>query len=132
MSNDLKISRDLAERLVTPYVCFVAQDELRALLAAPAVERQADPVLDSLARRLTEAQMTICDLKASPPAPVAAVVDETQAFANWMHEVVAIEHHNNYVVKIQRKDRMSGPEEKSAYDAWNARACIDKVEEMNQ
>ena len=67
----------------------------------------------------------------SPPAPVSVVRDEQQEFANWMHEVVQFEH-AGITRKIQRRDIMDLKDEKAAWEAWQARACLDKVKELNQ
>jgi len=71
-------------------------------------------------------------LPASQPAPVSVVVDEMQAFANLLHEVIEFTHRADGVSKVQRKDIMSLHEEKISYEAWSARACLDKVKELNQ
>ena len=69
---------------------------------------------------------------ASPPAPVAVVINEMQAFSSWLHETVEFTHRADGVSKVQRKDIMSLHEEKISYEAWSARACLDKVKELNQ
>lgn len=155
MTNDktVTMSRELAERLDSPHssVRNAAIESLRRILAAPVVDRQevfgfwrvpiGFPLQGMFVRWNEESAQHIANasdvfdfhmLYTSPPAPVAVIVDETQAFADWMHQVVAEVKHNGGVNKIQRKDMMSLAEEKSAHDAWQARACLDKVKEMNR
>jgi hypothetical protein len=76
-------------------------------------------------------RVTVTPLFTSQPAPVSAV-DEQQAFANWTHQVIAKVKHNGSVQRVQRRDHMSLSEEKVALDAWNARACLDKVKELDR
>ena len=73
----------------------------------------------------------VVPLYASQPAPVS-VVDEQQAFANWTHQVIAEVNHNGAIQRVQRRDHMSFSDEKVALDAWSARACLDKVKELNR
>jgi hypothetical protein len=135
MTNKLEISRELADRLTRAYPAEItdqetmqairiealsALDELRALLAAPAVERQ-EPVrqvryLGGYARWLDVDAGTYDELKddkryeprtlyTSPPAPVAVVLPERM-------EDYDVEKHPAYL------------------HGWNA--CLDKVKEMNK
>lgn len=57
----------------------------------------------------------------APPAPVAVVTDEQQAFANWTHEVIGMRG----LAKVQRRDEMTVEQEKYAMKGWLARACLD-------
>lgn len=126
MSKTIEISRELAERLARNLAsgseAYKAQGDLCKILAAPVVERQADPVLKSLALRLTEAQMTICDLKASPPAPVAVALPTREDFELWRESrnaAIAGEGGSSswYVTQAH-------------YATWEA--CLDKIKELNQ
>ncbi len=117
--------------------------EFARQLAAPAVERQ-EPVAWALlngngqVRDLT-ARWDVAKhwdglveaLYTSPPAQVAVDIDEQQAFANWTHEVVEFEH-ADITRKVQRRDLMSVDDEKNAWSGWQARACLDKIKELNQ
>lgn len=76
MTNKIEISRELAELICTIYPLnavkheevFPAIQELRELLAAPAVERQPDPVCIYWNVKTQDCMDT------SPPAPVAVVL----------------------------------------------------------
>lgn len=63
----------------------------------------------------------------APPAPVAVVIDEQQAFANWTHEVIGMRG----LAKVQRRDEMTVEQEKFALKGWLARACLDATAALN-
>jgi len=63
----------------------------------------------------------------APPAPVAVVIDEQQAFANWTHEVIG----TRGLTKVQRRDEMTADQEKYAMKGWLARACLDATAALN-
>lgn len=117
-----------------------AADLLRALLAAPVVERQepvpksewdvaSNPVLgyaDSyrqMARTgtksvdvwsiITDLERNIAPLFSSPPAPVAVAVDEGVEFEKWWCRTPAL-----------RKSKLQ-----MAQEAWEARACLDNKDQ---
>lgn len=144
MTNTLTISRELAESIANYMEGSASTTVLqwrRALLAAPVVERQ-EPV----------AWLTKCKLSglfeqaepnekasnpdhwtdafpvfASPPAPVAVVLDERAAFESWAQD--------NDRFGTSRNCSSSNYDEadtQQAWETWQARACLDKVKEMNQ
>lgn len=139
MSNTVEISRELAERLAlpmlrTPEYLFDhrdALDELRALLAAPAIERQAEPIYQ--VRYLGDGGGGWFDMDkgefdrdknhknyhsrtvfASLPAPVAVMlpdlIDLVKDFASYGESGKVAE---SYMVE-------------------RAIACLDKLKELNQ
>jgi len=67
------------------------------------------------------------ELFTAPPAPVAQVIDEQQAFANWTHEVIGMRG----LAKVQRRDEMTAEQEKFALKGWLARACLDATAALN-
>ena len=62
-------------------------------------------------------------LYAEQPAPVA--VDETAEFSKWTHEVIAESRIGGVTLKVQRMQHLTPSEEKSAHDAWMARAALN-------
>lgn len=154
MNNDIKISRELAERIANPDGIFPgfrdknvsahvdAIKELRALLTAPVVERQEAwmycPECGCEELRHEEGEHKQCTncyqewfsdidysevvrgnlekLKALPPAPVAVQLDENVEFEKWWCRTPFL-----------RKGKLQ-----IAQEAWQARACLDKVKELNQ
>lgn len=64
----------------------------------------------------------------APPAPVAQIIDEQQAFANWTHEVIGMRG----LAKVQRRDEMTVEQEKFALKGWLARACLDATAALNE
>lgn len=126
MTNDIKISRSLAERLTRYYPAEItdqetmqamriealaALDELRALLAAPAVERQEECKCSSGMAIVPWLHSSYCPVfksldMGSPHAPVSVVLPERRA-----------------VSEQSREQAMCA-------NIWNA--CLDKVKEMNQ
>ena len=60
---------------------------------------------------------------AEQPAPVA--VDETAEFSKWTHEVIAESRIGGVTLKVQRMQHLTPSEEKSAHDAWMARAALN-------
>lgn len=122
--------------LLTPNQCADLAAELRAVLAQEAGKCEAVGYVSFIGNgfvrvRTTENLAIEEPLYTFPPAPVSVVLDEQQEFANWMHEVVEFEH-AEITRKIQRRDIMDLKDEKYAWEAWQARACIDKVKELNQ
>ena len=61
-------------------------------------------------------------LYAHQPGPVAA--DETAEFSKWTHQVIAESRIGGVTIKVQRMQHMTPGEEKSAHDAWMARADL--------
>ena len=61
-------------------------------------------------------------LYADQPGPVAA--DETAEFSKWTHQVIAESRIGGVTIKVQRMQHMTPGEEKSAHDAWMARADL--------
>ncbi|NMX27068.1 hypothetical protein HBO14_11080 [Pseudomonas sp. WS 5406] len=61
-------------------------------------------------------------LYAEQPAPVA--VYEEFEFAKWTHEVIEESRIGGVTIKIQRMQHLTPGEEKSAHDAWMARAAL--------
>lgn len=134
MNKTIEISRELAERLCP--IAFVpndpdvwrAREELRALLAAPVVERQ-EPVA-YMRNEGTPNNLVKCTFTcpgafgvyrgpqslSAPPAPVAVQLDENVEFEKWWCRT-----------SVLRKGKLQ-----IAQEAWEARACIDKVKELNQ
>lgn len=113
MTNTLTISRELAERCIKHLEWFGKTseqevDELRALLAAPAVERQAEPVCI-----YWDAKTQDC-LDTSPPAPIVELLSAVGKFREAF--VIAV------------GDR--SPFAKCALTELDA--CLDKVKEMNR
>lgn len=159
MTNTLTISREHALRLIKGDAskganalqlidAWKAMDELRALLAAPAVERQDDPVMKLEAERLLEGdgEYSVSFVKSgwldecrktggtfflftSPPAPVA--VDERAEFEVWVRkELPGIVIDLAPIMGFYKGD--DGPRLDDMFSAWQARACLDKVKEMNR
>ena len=62
-------------------------------------------------------------LYAEQPAPVA--VYEEFEFCKWTHEVIAESRIGGVTIKIQRMQHLTPSEEKSAHDAWMARAALN-------
>lgn len=62
-------------------------------------------------------------LYAEQSAPVA--VDETAEFSKWTHEVIAESRIGDVTLKVQRMQHLTPSEEKSAHDAWMARAALN-------
>jgi len=120
MTNDIKISRELAERWLDPsqgsvYERYqIVSEELRALLAAPVVERQ-EPVAEVVMVDpfvLTTGNLHLlrkgAKLYTSPPAPVTVVLPASR-----------------YIF-----DKDYDDEDRSYSMGWNA--CLNKVKELNQ
>ena len=61
-------------------------------------------------------------LYAEQPAPVA--VHEEFEFCKWTHEVIEESRIGGVTIKIQRMQHLAPGEEKSAHDAWMARAAL--------
>ena len=59
---------------------------------------------------------------AEQPAQVA--VDEIAEFSKWTHEVKAESRISGVTLKVQRMQHLTPGEEKSAHDAWMARAAL--------
>jgi hypothetical protein len=146
MSRELEILEEI-NAAANRQACFEVQrltDELRSLLAAPVVERQPEPVLEALSRRLTEAQMTICDLKSASGKPVAIVTGST---VQWLPGAGSVKDRAELYTSQPAPVSVALPERrdlsKKMFDAmspserdisfkdigWNA--CLDKVKEMN-
>lgn len=130
MTNDIKIPRELAERLLNPTSLYEAEDELRALLAAPVVESQ--PVLWFKHLKGSECKsdgrtydVMFCPmdgyqpLYASPPAPVAVVLPIKSDFY--------LEVFKLYGFGPDKLCMLTGEDLKRLW-----LACIDKVKELNQ
>lgn len=116
-------------------------NQLRALLAAPVVERQEPVVIDldavdweTIQQAADESNWMpneymrndwvadVCNFlkygraDTSPPAPVAVSLNESAEFNKWWS-----------TTEVLKKSKLQ-----IAQEAWQARACLDKVEEMNQ
>lgn len=130
MTNKIEISRELLAAYIesaTGYDDSSLREELRALLAAPVVERQEPVTMDgttTIRQYVEEAMpddtpmdewtkgyeeckrrihmMFMQPINASPPAPVAVVLPE----------------------------KMEAPSDFAYRKGWNA--CLDKVKELNQ
>lgn len=127
MTNDktVTMSRELAERISARLERLNAGFcELRALLAAPVVERQpygywicpkGNPNLGSFHHEVLDTTEQYCEvtpLFASPPAPVAVVLPDYRKPAFYFSRV------GNCALAVDLADEWS--------------ACIDKVKELNQ
>lgn len=113
----------------------------RAVFAAPVVERQpygywicpkGNPKLGSFHHEVLDTTEQYCEvtpLYSSPPAPVA--VDERAEFENYYRDRIM---GNRTGVRFLRSS--SGAyldrEVVEMWSGWQARACLDKVKEMNQ
>lgn len=118
--------------------------ELRALLAAPVVERQepacyvvkdrwgVNTYLEENSEALkTRRRLGFTDeipLYTSPPAPVAVQLDERTEFEKWLRN-------QPHVVNLgfnKATGKYVLQEDEDSWQAWKARACLDKVKELNQ
>lgn len=118
MTNKIEISRDLAERLTKDYTGrpnwdaleedrLAATEELRALLTAPAVERQEECKCSSGMAIVSWLHSSYCPVfksldMDSHPAPAAVVLPDRGGISN----------------------------RPNFNEGWNA--CLDKVKEMNK
>lgn len=102
-------------------------------IAAPVVERQDDPIYqvrylgeggggwvdvekDEFDRDKAHKNYHTRTVFASPPAPVAVDLNDAEEFEKWWRST-----------PILRKGKLQ-----IAREAWKARACLDKVKELNQ
>lgn len=134
-----------------PETAHTLAQELRVILSAPAVERQEEWAYcpecgckDMHHEQGEHKQCANCyqewfsdidysevvrgnleKLKASPPAPVA-VVDENSEFEKWAKTQSEIND-----LRIDEIGLYYNLKTGIAHDAWQARACLDKVKEMN-
>ena len=69
-----------------------------------------------------DADMHSGHVKPEQPAPVA--VHEEFEFCKWTHEVIEESRIGGVTIKIQRMQHLTPGEEKSAHDAWMARAAM--------
>jgi len=60
----------------------------------------------------------------SAEQPAAVAVDEMAEFTKWTHEVIAESRIGGLTLKVQRMQHLTPGEEKSAHDAWMARAAM--------
>lgn len=165
MTNELKISRELVQRIADhckfwkehPYLEAISdiEPELRALLAAPAVERQpvARPWMDGCTepRTYTEAKAQLADAMkviVGLRDQRAEIAEKIKALCKHpsmsFHQVALLEgilsSGSEYasppasvaVVLPERKVHQDHglTVRDSEADGWNA--CLDKVKEMNQ
>lgn len=144
MTNDIKIPRELAERLLNPTSLYEAEDELRALLAAPVVESQepvaycyrehvwATGLCDYVWRDKLEAEKPgddseikdLAPLYPSPSAPVAVAVVLPER--KPMPDQATFVGGNTYFCKMFDEARGYN----QALDDVQAR--LDKVKELNK
>ena len=135
------VPRELLEDMLNPYADFATHDRLRALLAAPVVERQPffygimqpdgkphyselcvsgeASDLESEVESMNEdgdGGYRVVALYASQPAPVSVVLDEGVEFEKWWCHT-----------PVLRKGKLQ-----IAQEAWEARACLDKIKELNK
>lgn len=67
----------------------------------------------------------------SPPTPVAVEIDERAEFEKWViKELPGIMIDIAPVMKFYKGD--DGPRLDDMWSSWKARACLDKVKELNQ
>lgn len=165
MTNKIEISRELADRLTKDYTGrphwdamepdrIAAVEELRALLAAPAVERQEPayyrvetpkvvvkgiilewfPAITCIKQELaviSKPYTVVEELYTSPPAPVAVVLDEQAEFEAWYADDIGLDA---YEVRQWRKGTdysITYERCRLAWAGWQARARLDKVKELN-
>ena len=147
MTNDktVTMSRELAEEIFDelPDWNTPAGTTLGALLAAPVVERQ-DPAAylrQSDIVRLNQPHVAGCaaSLSKEPAAgflaiytaPVAVVLDERAEFEAWYLGKFC--GGQARLFRCVNADQIYYfAEVQSKWDAWQARACLDKVKELNQ
>lgn len=59
-----------------------------------------------------------------PEQPTPVAVHEEFEFCKWTHEVIEESRIGGVTIKIQRMQHLTPGEEKSAHDAWMARAAL--------
>lgn len=127
MTNDkaVTISRELLEDLISPFADFATHDKARSILASPVVERQPVAIVDESddgmfiefiygenGNPLQRGDI----LYAEQPAPVAVALNESAEFNKWWS-----------TTEVLKKSKLQ-----IAQEAWQARACLEKVKELNQ
>lgn len=127
MSGKIEISRELAEKLLqacAPHQVSItaAAKELRALLAAPVVERQPIGYGMEEGGQLPENRQS---------SPVAVVLDERAEFENYYRDRIM---GNRTGVRFLRSASGSylDDEVREMWSGWQARASLDKVKELNK
>lgn len=89
------------------------------------------PLTGSISAKVTKDERWNVPLYTSPPAPVEVVLDERAEFENYYRDRIM---GNRTGVRFLRSASGSylDSEIREMWSGWQARACLDKVKEMNQ